>query len=90
MEPFTALSLAASIAQFLVRGGNLIKQSRNIAKAGSCLGIDELKSTTEDLLNATENLKSPLKDTDGTSSREEQVETLDITNCLKHVQAHTD
>lgn len=76
MEPLTALSLAASIAQFLEFGSKLIGQTNEVAKAGSTVSIFHFSNVTSDLIsiNATlERQLNPIKGRTEPLTKEEQV-----------------
>ena len=60
MEPLTALGLAASIAQFIDFGSNLVSKTRQIAKAGSSVSVDHLSTITSNLLDINKSLKSQM------------------------------
>lgn len=57
MDPLTALSLAASIAQFLDFGSKLISTTREIKDAGQSVSIKHLSNITTDLTNFNLTLK---------------------------------
>lgn len=57
MEPLTALGLAASIAQFIDFGSNLVGKTREIAKAGSSVSVDHLLTLTSNLVDINKSLK---------------------------------
>lgn len=57
MEPLTALGLAASIAQFIDFGSNLVGKTREIAKAGSSVSVGHLLTLTSNLVDINESLK---------------------------------
>ena len=60
MEPLAALGLAASVAQFIDFGSNLVGKTREIAKAGSSVSVDHLSSLTSNLLDINKSLNSQM------------------------------
>jgi hypothetical protein len=50
MDPWNALSAAASIAQFIEFGVNLVSKANEIREEGSPLNIKHLKKITSDLV----------------------------------------
>ena len=83
MEPFTALSLAACIAQFLEFGGKLIKETREIAKSGSSDDVESLLTRTNDLMDITKSLELSPEPTITGTSKEEQVNLPTVVLILK-------
>ena len=54
LDPWTALSLAASITQFVDFGAKLISSAKTIREHGSSLDLISIKKTTEDLQDILE------------------------------------
>ena len=81
MEPLTALGLAASIAQFIDFGSNLVGKTREIAKAGSSVSVDHLLTLTSDLADINKSLKYQVELTRAGNrlpTKEEQVGTSNL------------
>ncbi len=75
MDPFTALGLAANIAQFVDMGMAIIRNARHIKDAGATANTLYLTSLTSDIKSASASLmqKSPVSPLDTTISSEEKV-----------------
>ena len=76
MDPLTALGLAASIAQFIDFGSNLVGKTRELAKAGSSVSVDHLSTLTSNLVDINKSLKYQVglsKAGNGMPTQEEQV-----------------
>ncbi len=73
MEPLAALGLAAGVAQFLELGSKLIKETKEVAEAGSTRSLEHLSTLTPDLICINSSLESQLKPTKSAPSEEEQV-----------------
>ena len=72
MDPLSALSLAACIAQFIDFASKLFRQTKAISEAGSVVSIEHVATITRDLSSITSSLQQPY--TLGVSlSKEEQV-----------------
>lgn len=57
MDPLSALSLAAIIAQFLELGCKLVARTQEIGDIGSPVSLTHLGRTSADLVMITENLE---------------------------------
>jgi hypothetical protein len=84
LDPWTALSAAASIAQFIEFGAKLVSKSNEIRKGGSSVDIKHLKKITSDLVGLNVGLRSRKKLEAGQSVKDlEQVKnssTEDVIN----------
>ena len=61
MEPLFALSLAASVAQFIDFGSKLVVKSKEIAENGSSVLVSHLSLITQDLVAISSSLEQQLK-----------------------------
>jgi len=73
MDPLTALGLAASIAQFIDFGAELISQSKEIAEAGSSVSVAHLSAVTSDLIDINKNLEDQQISRVSENTQEEKV-----------------
>ena len=75
MDPLSALSLAACIAQFIDFGMKIVRESKEIADTGSPVFVQNLKTLTSDLIDFNFTLGkqlTPLKAPNVSLGREEQ------------------
>jgi hypothetical protein len=61
MDPLSALSLAAAIAQFIDYGSKVITQTKEIAELGSSVNVQHLSTITNDIKGINSSLKRQLK-----------------------------
>ncbi|MCJ1251945.1 hypothetical protein MMC30_009183 [Trapelia coarctata] len=61
MDPFTALSLASSVAQLIDFGSKVILNAREIAHSGSSVSVEHLSIVTKDLVEINSSLEQQLK-----------------------------
>ena len=61
LDPLTALSLAASIVQFVDFGSKMLSDSYEIYKAGSTSGHETIKSITTDLAALADRIQDDLE-----------------------------
>ncbi len=73
MEPLAALGLAAGTAQLFEFGSKLIKETKEVAEAGSTRSLEHLSTLTPDLIRINSSLGSQLRPTKPAPSEEEQV-----------------
>jgi hypothetical protein len=77
MDPWNVLSAAASIAQFIEFGANLVSNSNEIREEGSPVDIKHLKKITSDLVGLNVGLRSRKKLEAGQSVKDlEEVKLL--------------
>ncbi len=76
MEPLTALGLAASVAQFINLGSNIVGNTMEIAKAGSLVSVAHLSTLTSNLIDINKSLEYQVglaRAKNGVLTKEEQV-----------------
>jgi len=61
LDPWTALSLAASIAQFIDFGSDVVSQAREIRERGSSVQTQHLKEIAENLKNCNASLEAQVR-----------------------------
>jgi len=81
MDPFSAISLAGIIVQFVDFSSKVVAKSQQIHKSvnGALLGHDDIELLTKDLLNLHQGLLIPLRPpgtTPGLSQEESELEIL--------------
>ncbi|EPE25403.1 P-loop containing nucleoside triphosphate hydrolase [Glarea lozoyensis ATCC 20868] len=77
MDPLSALSLAAAIAQFIDYGSKIVSQTKEIADLGSSVNVQHLSTITNDIKGINSSLKRQLK-VDVKSSATLSQEALDL------------
>lgn len=75
MDPLSALSLAACIAQFIDFGSKLFRQTKEISEAGSVVTVEHLATITRDLASINSSLQQPYR-LGLSQSKEEQVRIM--------------
>jgi hypothetical protein len=82
MDPLSALSLAAAIAQFVEYGSKIVYQAKEIAESGSSVNVQHLSKVTSDLVGMNSSLNQQLKadvTSNGTLTKEAQVRSQSLT-----------
>ena len=59
MDPLSALSIAACIAQFIDFGSKLFRQTKEISEAGSAVSAEHVATLTRDLSLINSSLQQP-------------------------------
>jgi len=83
MDPLSALSIAASIAQFIQFGGSLVSKSCQLYRRGALVDHTECENAVKRLFELTENLNTPSRGLDGPPSPESQALEDICGNCTK-------
>lgn len=77
MDPLTALSLAACIAQFIDFGSRLVCKTKEVAEAGSTVSVQHLSTIISDLVGINSSLKKKIEPKSGADNvkltKEEEV-----------------
>lgn len=60
LDPFTALSLAGNIVQFVDFSSKLVNEASEIYRSGSTKANDELETVTNDLIDLTSCIQDEL------------------------------
>jgi hypothetical protein len=87
LDPLTALSLAASVVQFVDFTAKVIKQSDEFAHATTKVGVLELQNVTKDLLSLTEAFRQRAK-AEVKRTPDEKVDHVKMHVCARKIQAH--
>ena len=60
MDPLSALSLAASVAQLIDFGSKVFLETRQIAQSGSSISVEHLSTVAKDLVEINSSLQQQL------------------------------
>jgi hypothetical protein len=61
MDPLSALSLAAAVAQFIDFGSELVCHTKEIVKSGSSVNVQHLSRVASDLVEINSSIKKQLQ-----------------------------
>jgi hypothetical protein len=78
LDPWTALSLAASIAQFIDFGSDIVSQTREIRERGSSVQTRHLKKIAADLKDCNASLKAQVRSRVGEEVKLTPEEKVDL------------